>query len=368
MPFGDFYKNRRVLITGHTGFKGAWLSLWLKAMRAEVTGYALAPDTAPNLFTLAEVARDVESVLGDVRDFQGVCTALKDAEPEIVFHLAAQPLVRRSYREPKETFEVNVQGTVNLLEAVRQTPSVRAAAIVTSDKCYRDQEWLWGYRETDPLGGHDPYSASKAAAEMVVRSYRKAFFESGDAPRVGVASLRAGNAIGGGDFAEDRLLPDTVRAVMSKTPIVPRAIDAVRPWQHVLEPLSGYLTLAMRLFEAPTQYDGAWNFGPSPAESMTVGALVERFLKKLGKGECRPAEKAEDDNTPHETTALRLSAEKAFEKLGWRALYTVDEAVDAAAEWYRVVVLNSGDARRMCLKNIGEYTEKASDLKACWAA
>jgi CDP-glucose 4,6-dehydratase len=365
MPFNDFYQNRRVLITGHTGFKGSWLSIWLKALRAEVMGYALLPDTIPNLFTLADVASGMESRIGDVRDVERLGNAFDDFQPEMVFHLAAQPLVRRSYREPQETFDINVQGTVNVLEAIRHTPSVKVAAIVTSDKCYENREWVWGYRESDRLGGHDPYSASKAAAEMVVSSYARAYFSAAGSARIGIASLRAGNVIGGGDFAEDRIIPDAVRAAISEAPLEVRSPESRRPWQHVLEPLSGYLALGVKLFESPEAFSGAWNFGPHFSESVTVAALVDRFFELLGQGSWQTGTD-QNNGLLHETTHLHLSVEKARQKLGWSALLSIDESVRCTADWYRYVMMENGEARYLCLKNIGEYVESALAAKAWW--
>jgi CDP-glucose 4,6-dehydratase len=279
------FAGRRVLVTGHTGFKGAWLSLWLQRLGAEVMGYALPPPTDPSLFELAKLARRLDHVVGDVRDLDALLTAFDRHAPEVVFHLAAQPLVLRSYREPKETFDTNVGGTVNVLEAVRRTPSVKAVVVVTSDKCYENREWVFGYREDDAMGGHDPYSASKGAAELVTAAYRRSFFAPDASTRVvGLASARAGNVIGGGDFADDRILPDALRAVQAGKPLLVRNPGSTRPWQHVLDPLAGYLLLATRLLDDPGRYAEAFNFGPDLSGVSSVRELVTSFYASLGDG------------------------------------------------------------------------------------
>lgn len=367
MTFSNFYKNKRVLVTGHTGFKGGWLSIWLKALRAEVTGYALPPNTTPNLFSLANVGEGMAHIIGDIRDFDALMAVFEDFQPEIVFHLAAQPLVRASYAEPRETFEVNVQGTVNVLEAVRRCPSVRAAAIVTSDKCYENQEWIFGYRENDPVGGYDPYSASKGAAELVARSYARSFFGAKTARKIGVATLRAGNVIGGGDFASDRLIPDAVRAALSGEALQIRSPGSVRPWQFVLEPLSGYLALAYRLVESAGAYSGPWNFGPAESGAVPACELAERFYSYFENGCWEDASGEAQEQAVHEAGILRLSTDKARHVLGWRGTMSTAEAAEAAANWYRHVLVEKMDAEKLCIKDIGEYVELAARVDAWWA-
>jgi len=368
MTFNNFYKNRRVLITGHTGFKGGWLSIWLKALRAEVAGFALPPDTTPNLFSLAQVAKGLQHRIGDVRDFNSLLALFEDFEPEIVFHLAAQPLVRASYVSPRETFDVNVQGTVNVLEAARQTPSVRAVAVVTSDKCYENHEWIFGYRENDPVGGADPYSASKGAAEIVTRSYARSFFGPDGSRPLGITTLRAGNVIGGGDFAADRLIPDAVRAASAGIPLEIRSPSSVRPWQFVLEPLSGYLALVRRLFDSPGDYSGPWNFGPAESGAVPVHELAERFYAHFNGGTWKDASKSDGAEGVHEAGMLRLNTDKARHLLGWRGILTTGEAAEAAASWYRHVLTDKMDAEALCLKDIGEYVEQARRLDMWWTS
>ncbi|HUT59861.1 MAG TPA: CDP-glucose 4,6-dehydratase, partial [Phycisphaerae bacterium] len=300
-----FWKGKRVLLTGHTGFKGAWLSLWLESLGADVTGYALAPPTSPSLFQITEVAEGMRSLRGDVRDLERLTQALKDYRPQVVFHLAAQSLVRASYRDPVETYTTNILGTVNLLEAVRRTGGVRVVINVTSDKCYENDGRLTGYAEIAPMGGHDPYSSSKGCAELVTAAYCRSFFHADSLPAmdVAVASVRAGNVIGGGDWAEDRLVPDCMQALMGSQPIRIRNPDAVRPWQFVLEPLGGYLLLAERLWQSGADYVGAWNFGPAAADAKSVRWAVERLIQLWGE----EASWVQDRGChPHETRYLQL--------------------------------------------------------------
>lgn len=324
------FGGARVLVTGHTGFKGAWLGEWLLALGAEVTGLALAPDTAPALFDQLGLAGRLRSVLGDIRDAGLVRRVVAEAQPAFVFHLAAQPLVRRSYREPLLTWETNVLGTLHLLEALRGLDRPCAAVVVTTDKCYENREWFHGYREDDPLGGHDPYAASKAAAELAVAAWRRSFFH--DSP-VRLATARAGNVIGGGDWAADRIVPDAVRALQRGEPVRVRNPRATRPWQHVLEPLAGYLTLAARLAAAPpgpTPLAAAFNFGPGHDANRTVRELVEEVLRHWpGRWE-----EAGDPAAPHEAGLLQLSSDKAGALLGWRPAWTFAEAVRETVRWY----------------------------------
>jgi len=354
----DAWHNRRVLVTGHTGFKGAWLALWLHELGAKVRGFALAPPTEPSLFALADLPSLVEHVEGDLRDLGALRAAFERFRPEVVFHLAAQPLVRRSYREPKETFDTNVGGTVNVLEAIRLCESVTTAICITSDKCYDNREWTYGYRENDPLGGHDPYSASKGAAEIVIAAYRHSFFSPGAQGRViGLASARAGNVIGGGDFAEDRIVPDAVRAVLAGVPLDLRNPSSTRPWQHVLDPLGGYLHLAAQLLLEPVRHSDAFNFGPDLGGVAKVKDLIDAFYRELGRGSARDVS-GEQHGAPHEAKLLRLSCDKAHNELGWRPVFSTAEAIRRTATWYAQVMLEKGDARAACRADFAAYTTK----------
>lgn len=323
-----FWRGKRVFLTGHTGFKGSWLALWLSRLGAEVHGYSLAPPTDPSLFELAGIRECLASHrTGDIRVGVRLQAAIRDSRPEIVFHLAAQPLVRASYAEPLETLDTNVMGTASLLEAVRGTDSVRAIVVVTSDKCYMNREWYWPYREDEPLGGHDPYSASKAAAEIVAAAYRASFLaESGCA----LATARAGNVIGGGDFAEDRLLPDILRAFDAGRTLHLRSPRAVRPWQHVLEPLRGYLMLAQGLCESGADLAEGWNFGPWEQEARSVRWITEYLAGRL------PGLRwsAGEHTGPHEATLLRLDSSKARARLGWLPAWSLEQALDRTVEWH----------------------------------
>ena len=343
-----FWRGRRVLLTGHTGFKGGWLALWLVRLGAQVTGVALAPATQPNLFGLARVGEQLSGHLCDIRDAQQLRDIVRVAAPELVFHLAAQPLVRQSYAEPVETFATNVMGTVHLLDAMRGLGSVKVALIVTTDKVYRNREWAYPYREDDALGGHDPYSASKAASESAVASYRDAFLA---AQGVTVASARAGNVIGGGDWSRDRLIPDAVRAWTSGQILTVRRPAATRPWQHVLEPLAGYLTLAQCLWSEPG-LAGAWNFGPQSHEALSVRELIE-----LAAGAWEGAQveiREAPDAGPHEAGWLALEVVKARQMLGVRPRWTVETAVQRTMAWYRNVA-GGADARAHCEADIAAY-------------
>lgn len=357
LPFDPaFWGGRRVFVTGHTGFKGSWICLWLHAMGARVTGYALPPPTEPSLFALARLDGAVRSIRGDVRDAESLAAALRGADPEIVFHLAAQALVLESYRRPVETYATNVMGTVNLLEAARSCPGIRALVNVTSDKCYENREWAWGYRENDSLGGRDPYSSSKACSELVTAAYRSSFFERGPA----VATARAGNVIGGGDFAADRLVPDCVRALLAGRPIRLRNPGAVRPWQHVLDPTAGYLLLARRLFDEGPRFAGAWNFGPEDTEGRPVRWIVESLCARWEGGAS-----VEADPGPHAPEAHRLvlDASKSRMELGWRPRWTVEEAVAKAAEWYGSH-RRGEDAAAACRRQIDEYEGRSPGRSA----
>ncbi len=330
----EFWQGKRVLLTGHTGFKGGWLSLWLQSMGAEVTGYALNPPTRPSLFEAARVSEGMRSIIADVRDLPGLQQAMQETQPEIVFHLAAQPLVWESYRQPVETYATNVMGTVHLLETVRQVGGVRAVVIVTSDKCYENRERRRGYREDEAMGGYDPYSSSKGCAELATAAWRRSFFNPDDYGKhgVAVASARAGNVIGGGDWAADRLVPDLIRAWQAGEPMRIRQPAAIRPWQHVLEPLHGYLLLAERLFIEGPAYAGGWNFGPDAADARSVRWLAEHLAVEWGVG---AAWCADHQPHPHEAHYLRLDCAKAHERLGWRPHWNLARALAETVAWYR---------------------------------
>jgi CDP-glucose 4,6-dehydratase len=328
-PLLEFYRGRTVLVTGHTGFKGGWLCAALKRLGARVTGLALAPDTDPNLFQAAAIGQGMESVLGDIRDLATVEKVLRERRPEIVFHNAAQPLVLRSYRQPVETYATNVMGTVHVLEAARRAQSVRAVVVVTSDKCYDNRGLERGYREDDPMGGHDPYSSSKGCAELVAAAYRASFF-AGEGTAA-IATARAGNVIGGGDWAQDRIVPDMVRGIMAGRPVVIRHPEAVRPWQHVLEPLRGYLMLGQRLYQE-RKFAAGWNFGPGENEALTVRQLAEQMVACWGAGRL---EFASEGEAPHEAAYLKLDSAKARSELGWKPALTPAEALRWTVEWYR---------------------------------
>jgi len=329
--FGGVYERRRVLVTGHTGFKGSWLTFWLLSLGAHVTGYSLEPPTDPSLFAKLGLADRIDHNIGDVRDLQHVQGVMSAARPEIIFHLAAQPLVRLSYEEPVATFETNVMGSVNVLEAARKTHGVRAIVNVTSDKCYDNREWEFAYRESDSLGGHDPYSASKGAAEIITAAYSRSFF--GDEAAAAVATGRAGNVIGGGDWALDRIVPDCVRALVANEPIIVRNPDAVRPWQHVLEPVSAYLWLASRLLADGHAFAGSWNFGPLSGGNLTVAEVVDRVIAEWGSGEW--VGPAADATHVHEARFLKLDCAKAADVLDWRPVWTVAGALRETTSWYR---------------------------------
>jgi CDP-glucose 4,6-dehydratase len=352
----DFWRGRRVLLTGHTGFKGAWMSLLLARLGAEVHGYALPPEE-PSLFAACGVAADMHHRIGDVRDLDAVRRAMSDARPEVVVHMAAQSLVQRSYAEPVATFATNVMGTVNVLEAVRHTPGVRAAVIVTSDKCYENRESERGFRETDPFGGRDPYSSSKGCAEIVAAAYRSSFFSGPD--DCGVATARAGNVIGGGDWARDRLVPDAMRAFASGAPLRVRNPRAIRPWQHVLDPVIAYLRLAQRLVEQGAEFAEGWNFGPNTSSDLPVSAVVERLAARWGDDA-----RWEIDTAQHwheEATYLKLDCAKASSRLGWTPLLGIDEALRLSIEWYRACHDRS-DLRALTLRQI----ETVMPLPAGW--
>jgi CDP-glucose 4,6-dehydratase len=348
-----FWRGKRVLVTGHTGFKGSWLSLWLQSAGADVVGYALEPPTQPSLFEIATVGDGMTSIIGDVRDLERFSSVFAEHRPEIVFHLAAQPLVRYSYENPVETYSTNVIGTVHMLESVRRTKSVRVVVSITSDKCYENREWVWGYRENERLGGHDPYSSSKACAETVIAAYRDSYFppDSHDRHRVALASTRAGNVIGGGDWAKDRLIPDIMKAIMQGQPVVIRSPKAIRPWQHVLEPLNGYICLAEQLWVHGPKFAQAWNFGPSTEEARDVAWIVDYLTAAWGEGASWELDSAEH---PHEDTYLKLDCSKARTLLGWAPKLPLSTALDWIVEWFRGYH-RGGDMRRLTQDQIGRF-------------
>lgn len=349
----DFWKNKSVLITGHTGFKGAWLSLWLNSLGANVSGYATEPPTSPSLFELASVGICVESTIADIRDSASLERVFKSNQAEIVFHMAAQSLVRPSYNDPVETFTTNVIGTVNVLESIRKSKSVKAVVIVTSDKCYENRQWAWGYRENDPLGGYDPYSSSKACAELVTASYRHSFFNRKDsqASCPSIASARAGNVIGGGDWATDRLIPDLVRAFIDNRSAVIRNPLATRPWQHVLEPLSGYITLAESLCDRQNSTDQAWNFGPDEANVRSVNEVCDGMVSRF---EDVVHWQQDTSENPHEAHLLKLDSSKARRELRWKSMLTFEETLDWTAQWYKGYMAGK-DGRELTLNDIDRY-------------
>lgn len=358
MLFQDIYRGRRVFLTGHTGFKGAWLAMWLKELGAEVMGYALPPPDEENLYLVCGLEGRFSSVTGDIRNLDEMKAALDRFRPEIVFHLAAQSLVRRSYDEPVLTYDTNVMGTVNLLEASRLCPSVRAIVIITSDKCYENKEWIWGYQEDDPMGGYDPYSSSKGCAELVTVAYRNSYFnpDAYQSHGVSLSSVRAGNVIGGGDWADDRLVPDCVRALVKGEPVRVRNPHAVRPWQHVLEPLRGYLTLGARMLEEGGRFSGGWNFGPSDESTVTVGKIVGKVVELWGSGSWEDLSQSGKQG-PHEATFLKLNICKVRQVLNWRPIISLDEALLMTVEWYKQYHQRPGTIPEFSLEQIRHYTE-----------
>lgn len=354
----NFWQGKKVLVTGHTGFKGAWLSMLLHKFGADVTGYALLPPTNPSIFESCVIEPNINSIIGDVRDADKLKNTLISCQPEIVIHMAAQPLVRLSYKEPLATYQTNIMGTANLLEAIRYTPSVRAVVNVTTDKCYENKEWEWGYRENEPLGGFDPYSSSKACSEIVTAAYRNSFFNptTYEKHKVAIATARAGNVIGGGDWAEDRLIPDFVRAIVNKQKIVIRSPHAIRPWQHVLEPLSGYLLLAQHLFSHGTEYADSWNFGPNDDDAKPVEWIVKKMCEKWKEG---VTYEIDSNPQPHEAHYLKLDCSKAKSRLGWYPRWNLETTLDTIIEFTKAHTSNS-DLRQVVEKQIVNYFNSVS--------
>lgn len=357
----SFWKDKKIFITGHTGFKGSWLCLWLHSLGAEITGYALSPPTIPSLFELCKIDRIVHSIIGDVRDNALLTSALNSADPEVVIHMAAQALVREAYKNPVETYSTNVMGTVNLLEAVKYFRNVRVIINVTTDKCYENREWYWGYRENEPMGGYDPYSSSKACSELVTSAYRSSFFNPKDygTHGVGIASARSGNVIGGGDWAPDRLIPDCVRSILKGEKIIIRNPQAIRPWQHVLEPLSGYLMLAEKLYEKGPLYAEAWNFGPNDQDAKNVEWIVKKMCVKWGQNASYEIDKGEH---PYEAHYLKLDCSKAKSKLCWYPKWNLEQAIDKVIEWVRAY-RNGENVGKVCQQQVEEYEGTDDDLQ-----
>jgi len=350
-----FWKDRRVLVTGHTGFKGSWLSLWLQSLGANVTGVSLAPPTEPNLFKVADIASGMNSEFGDIRDYEKMKQIFSEYKPEVVFHMAAQSLVRYSYDAPIETYETNVMGTLSILEAVRSVDSVRAVVMITTDKCYENKEWVWAYRENEPMGGFDPYSSSKGCAELLISSYRNSFFPEGDyhSHKTAIASVRAGNVIGGGDWADDRLIPDLLNAFIDKKKPLVRNPHAIRPWQHVLEPLSGYMCLAELLYTDGLAYAEAWNFGPDQNDAKPVEWIADEIAALWGEG----AEWVSDTNDkhPHEANYLKLDSTKANTRLKWQPRWDIKDAIASIVDWHKAMLGNES-MRKVSLMQIEAFS------------
>jgi CDP-glucose 4,6-dehydratase len=357
------FKGKTVLVTGHTGFKGGWLAAWLNYLGAKVVGYSLDPPTDPSFFQAVGLKERITNINGDILDLEHLVSTMAQHEPEYVFHLAAQSLVRKSYELPLETFESNIMGTLKVLEAVRRTSSVKVSVCITSDKCYENREWAYAYRENDPMGGHDPYSASKGAAELAISSYRRSFLNSKSDRSISVSSARAGNVIGGGDWAENRIIPDCVRALVEKKPLAVRSPSAIRPWQHVLDPLSGYLLLAARMSQEPDRFAGAWNFGPTNSGNVPVRSLVNRFIVEWGSGSWQDLS-SRDVAAPHEAEILKLDCTKANSLLGWVPVYAISEAIKETASWYRAYYNKNTDMYNFTISQIKSYLDrkKAVDL------
>ena len=354
----DSYKGKTVLITGHTGFKGSWLTLWLESLGAKVIGYSLDPPTDPSVFQATGLSGRIIDIRGDILDCNNVFETVKKYRPEFIFHLAAQPLVRHSYKNPLETFNVNIIGTANILESIRLSQYSTTCVCITSDKCYENREWDYAYREIDPLGGHDPYSASKGAAELVIASYRKSFFTTGKENFfVSLSSARAGNIIGGGDWAEDRIVPDCIRALTKGNPVEIRNPRAIRPWQFVLDPLFGYLWLALKMKEDPEEYAEAWNFGPNHSNAVDVQTITEKIIQEWGSGTWKG--RPQNENAPHEATYLKLDIAKSITRLGWKPVYDIGEAIQKTIDWYKQFYSGNGEMCKFSQEQIRKYLQDA---------
>lgn len=351
--FHNFYHGKKVLVTGHTGFKGSWLSIWLHELGAEVVGLALDPTSEKDNFVLSEIGRRIKDLRGDIRDKELVKNVFQNYQPEIVFHLAAQPLVRESYSIPVETYETNLMGTIHVMEAIRITPSVKVAVMITTDKCYENAEQLWGYRENEPMGGYDPYSSSKGCAEIAISSWRRSFFNPANYQKHGksVASVRAGNVIGGGDWAKDRIIPDCIRALEADKAIEIRSPKSIRPWQHVLEPLGGYMLLAQKMWNSPVEYCEGWNFGPKLDSVANVWDIATQVVKYYGKGTLVDSS---DPNSLHEAQLLMLDISKAYFKLGWQPRLNIEQTIQLTVDWYKQYQTKA--VYDLCVEQIAQYT------------
>ncbi|MCK4277371.1 MAG: CDP-glucose 4,6-dehydratase [Phycisphaerae bacterium] len=369
-PFDGTYEAKTVFITGHTGFKGGWLTLWLESMGAKVVGYSLDPPTTPSLYEAADVGGSIEDIRGDVRDFESLSAAITKHRPHFVFHLAAQAIVRQSYSDPLETYSTNLMGTVNVLEAVRRVPGRCCVVNVTSDKCYDNRGWVHAYRENDAMGGHAPYNSSKGCAELAALAYRRSFFppERFDEHHKALVSARAGNVIGGGDWAVDRLVPDCLRCIAAGKTVPIRNPNSVRPWQHVLDPLAGYLCLGAKLSETPARIDYGWNFGPQASDNLTVKQVVEGLLGQMGTGQWQDVSDQYARDRRHEDQVLRLDCTKAISELGWQPVWPIKQALTATAQWYSGFYQNADfDARACCLDQVEQYVGLARDSNVAWA-
>jgi CDP-glucose 4,6-dehydratase len=363
MAFNDIYKEKKVLVTGHTGFKGSWLTLWLLEMGAEVCGYSIGYPTDPCNFKLCNLDQEIKHIEGDVSDLEKLDNAFSEFKPDIVFHMAAQPLVRLSYDDPKLTFDTNIGGTINILECLKNHHCVSAAVMITSDKCYENCEWLWGYRESDRLGGADPYSASKAGAEIVISSYMRSFFNA-DSKLPKIASARAGNVIGGGDWASDRIVPDFAKSYVDKNELVLRSPNATRPWQHVLEPLSGYLTLGASLLDSPNSQGESFNFGPSSTDNHTVETLIKELTKNWDGTSWSVSDSADNKS---ECGLLQLNCDKASAMLNWRPVLHFEETVKWTADWYQAYINDNADMNKYTREQITSYISLAGERNIGWA-
>lgn len=352
--FNNVYKGKRVLVTGHTGFKGSWLSIWLKELGAEVIGYSLEPYTEKDNFVLSHLSEKIVDIRGDIRDRKHLREVFHKYQPEIVFHLAAQPLVRLSYDIPVETYETNLTGTINILEEIRNCGNTKIGIMITTDKCYENKEQIWGYRENEAFGGYDPYSSSKGACEIAIQSWRNSFFNPKDYEKHGksIASVRAGNVIGGGDWAKDRIVPDCIRALEEGKDIEIRSPKSIRPWEHVLEPLSGYLLLGQKMMEDPIKYCGGWNFGPNLDAIVNVWEVAEKIVKNYGKGNLKDTS---NSNALHEAKLLLLDITKSRFELGWKPTLTIDKSIELTTEWYKRYV--NEDVYKLCVEQINKFSE-----------